>query len=37
MTVQETATELRRVANSFSTELLVADARAAARRPDAQT
>ena len=37
MTVQETAIELRQVANSFSTELLAADARAAARRPDAQT
>jgi len=37
MTVLETATELRQVANSFSTELMAADARAAARRPDAQT
>ena len=33
MTVQETAAELRQVANSFSKELLAADARAAARRP----
>ena len=37
MTVLETAIELRQVANSFSNELLAADARAAARRPDAQT
>src|SRR5439155_20120974 len=37
MTVLETAMELRQVANSVSTELLAADARAAARRPDAQT
>jgi hypothetical protein len=37
MTIPETAIELRRVANSFSTELLAADVRAAARRPDAQT
>ena len=37
MTVPETATELRQVANSFSRELLAADGRAAARRPDAQT
>jgi hypothetical protein len=37
MTVRETAIELRQVANSFSTELMTADARAAARRPDAQT
>ena len=33
MTVAETAAELRQVANSFSQELLAADARAAARRP----
>src|ERR1051325_138262 len=33
MTVDETATELRSIANSFSQELLAADARAAARRP----
>ena len=33
----ETAVELRQVANSFSRELLAADGRAAARRPDAQT
>lgn len=37
MTVHETATELRQVANSFSRELLATDGRAAARRPDAQT
>ena len=37
MTVHETATELRQVANSFSRELLAADGSAAARRPDAQT
>ena len=37
MTVHETATELRQVANGFSRELLAADGRAAARRPDAQT
>jgi hypothetical protein len=34
MTGQETAAELREVAGSFSKELLAADARAAARRPD---
>ena len=33
MTVTETATELRGIANSFSKELMAADARAAARRP----
>ena len=33
MTVQETAAELRQVANSFSKELLAADPAAAARRP----
>ena len=33
MTVAETAAEVRQVANSFSKELLAADARAAARRP----
>ena len=33
MTVAETAAELRQVANSFSKELLAADACAAARRP----
>jgi len=37
MTVAETAEELRQVASSFSKELLVADARAAARRPGADT
>jgi len=37
MTVLETAIELRQVANGVSTELMAADARAAARRPDAQT
>jgi hypothetical protein len=37
MTVQETAAELRQVANSFSKELVAADARAAARRPAANT
>ena len=37
MTVQETAAELRNVANSFSKELLAADARAAARRPAPKT
>ncbi len=37
MTVQETAAELRRVTDSFSQELLAADARAAARRPAANT
>jgi hypothetical protein len=35
MTIQETATELRNVANSFSRELFEADPRAAARRPAA--
>ena len=35
MTVQETATQLRDVANSFSKELLATDASAAARRPRA--
>ena len=33
MTVAETAAEVRQVANSFSKELLAADARATARRP----
>ena len=33
MTVQETASELRDIASSFSKELMAADARAAARRP----
>ena len=33
MTVQETATQLRETANSFSKELLQVDARTAARRP----
>jgi hypothetical protein len=33
MTVAETASELRTVANSFSQELMAADARAAERRP----
>ena len=33
MTVQETASEIRRLANSFSKELTAVDARAAARRP----
>ena len=37
MTVLETAIELRQVANGVSTELMAADARAAARRPDGQT
>jgi hypothetical protein len=37
MTVAETAAELRQVAGSFSKELLAADARAAARRPDPDT
>ena len=37
MTVQETAAELRQVANSFSKELLAADARAASRRPAPKT
>ena len=37
MTVAETAAELRQVADSFSKELLAADARAAARRPAANT
>ena len=36
-TVQETATELRSVASTFSKELMAADARAAARRPGANT
>src|ERR1043165_877608 len=33
MTVQQTASDLRDIANSFSKELMGADARAAARRP----
>ena len=37
MTVPETAVEIRQVANSFSRELVAADGRAAARRPDAKT
>jgi hypothetical protein len=37
MTVQQTASELRTIANSFSKELLAVDARAAARRPAADT
>ncbi|SRR5712691_4751708 len=37
MTVPETATELRQVTNSFSQELLAADSRAAAHRPDSKT
>jgi hypothetical protein len=37
MTVQETASELRNVANSFSKELSAVDARAAARRPGPDT
>ncbi len=34
MTVAETASELRSIVNSFSTELMTADARAVALRPD---
>ena len=37
MTVPETAAELREVAGSFSKELLAADSRAAARRPDSKS
>jgi len=37
MTVAETAAELRQVANGFSKELLAADARATARRPEVNT
>jgi len=37
MTVAETAAELRQVAGSFSKELLAADPRAAARRPEVNT
>ena len=37
MTVGDTANELRQIAGSFSKELLAADPRAAARRPDART
>ena len=37
MTVAETAAELRQVAGSFSRELLAADPRAAARRPEVST
>ena len=37
MTVPETSTALRHIADSFSEELLAADSRAAARRPDSKS